>query len=164
MMIRFRDLEVPVAVGLLVLSAFLGITGWKGQPSNGKEITGGQIGGPPVTLVPSSECLEDGICFGTGPCGTHTDDMCAGWYEWTSTGSDIQTNCFAAAWWLCAIPAQGPQEVKCATATKRCKRFINVKVDHETGIPWRTYSCDAVDVDPNNPGLKEFHWAVPCIY
>ena len=49
-MIRFRDLEVPVAVGLLLLSAALGITGWNGQPSNGKEITGGQIGLPDLVF------------------------------------------------------------------------------------------------------------------
>jgi hypothetical protein len=162
MMIRFRDLEVPVAVGLLVLSAFLGITGWNRQPSNGTEITGGQIGVPPVFLVSSSECLEDGICSGTGPCGTHFDDLCAGWYEWKSTGSEIQTNCFATAWWWCAIPAQGPQAVICATATKKCKRFVDVKFDDD-GTPHNVYSCGATDIEPGNPGLVELYWAAPCI-
>ena len=164
MMIRFRDLEVPVAVGLLLLSAALGITGWNGQPSNGKDITGVQIGTPPVILEPFSECLQDRICLGTLACGTLRDDQCAGEYEWKPTDSDIQTNCFYTGWieW-CAQPAQGPQVVTCARATKICKRFINVKVDLETGIPWTTYSCDAVDVDPANPGVPELHYASPCI-
>ena len=71
MMNRFRDLEVPVAVGVLLLSAFLGITGWKGQPSNGKEITGGQTVNVPIgpfIYEWQKACEEENNCTETKAC------------------------------------------------------------------------------------------------
>ena len=149
-MIRFRDLEVPVAVGLLVLSAFLGISGWNGQPSNGKEIIGGQIQAPPILITLYAECSDDGICYGTPGCGTYTQAECAddNLYEWQSTGSAIKTNCFDSSAYLavCAQFAQGPQAAVCATSTMKCRRVKSIDLDEE-GNEVETWSCKATQVD-----------------
>lgn len=126
-MIRFRDLEVPVAVGLLVLSAFLGITGWNRQPSNGKEITGGQIGLPDLVFFSfESKCDEDPVCLGTQACGANRfQDQCEeGTYEWVPVEDSPATNCFDATnqFLFCGQLIGGPVDFVCATTIVKCEK------------------------------------------
>jgi hypothetical protein len=159
MMIRLRNLEVPVAVGLLVLSAALGITGWNGHPSNGTEITGGQIQAPPILVTLFAECFDDYICSGTQGCGTYTQAQCdaGNLYEWEPTDSAFTTNCFNSSAFLavCAQFAEGPQSAVCATATMQCKRVKVMGLDIE-GNPVEAWDCKPIEV------RKVSHSSRPC--
>jgi hypothetical protein len=136
MMIRFRDLEVPVAVGLLVLSAFLGITGWNRQPSNGKEIIGGQTVNMPIdpfVYELGKACEEENNCTETKACGAWNapafpgdvrPDRCGSpnAYQWEPVQGAPTTNCKLSNQNVCYrylnetyLPGI------CATSTWKCK-------------------------------------------
>ena len=149
MMIRFRDLEVPVAVGLLLLSAALGITGWNGQPSNGKEITGGQIGFPDFVFFSfESSCNEDPICLGTQGCGANRwqDECEEGTYEWVPANNVPATNCFDAKnlWLFCAQFIGGPVDFVCATTIVKCEK--NKYPTTVNGVPKIIVRCEGVAI------------------
>jgi hypothetical protein len=124
MMIRFRDLEVPVAVGLLVLSAFLGITGWKGQPSNGKEITGGQTVNVPIgpyIYEWDKACEEENNCTET--------KACAAWFAPAFNGDVRPDRCGSpnAYQWE---PVPDAPTTNCKPSNNVCYRYLN-----ETYLP-----------------------------
>ena len=158
-MIRFRDLEVPVAVGLLVLSAFLGITGWNGQPSNGKEITGGQIGLPDLVFFSfESKCNEDPICLGTLGCGANRwQDECEGAYEWVPVPDVPATSCFDAKnlWLFCAQFIGGPVDFVCATTIVKCGK--NEYATTVNGVPKIIVICEGVQLTE-----EKVHKSRPC--
>jgi|LakMenE18May11ns_1017448.scaffolds.fasta_scaffold9903669_1 hypothetical protein len=130
MTIRFRDLEVPVAVGLLVLSAFLGITGWNRQPSNGTEITGGQIVGPPVGVQVGSACEDEVYCMETRACtawnnptpGVNDPYNCEGEnaYQWHGIEGSPDTNCKPKDNSTCSS-VFGDQGTPCARSIWKCR-------------------------------------------
>jgi len=145
-MIRFRDLEVPVAVGLLVLSAFLGITGWNRQPSNGTEITGGQIAGPPVGVQPGSDCKDEVYCIETRACAAWNMPMpgvddpysCDGGnaYQWHRIEGSPVTNCKPKDNSTCSS-AVADQGAPCATSVWKCN--FELKPNDEGKIVGRCY-------------------------